>query len=209
MKTSISFLKSKYDRAEAIAKIMETDTDYIHVDMMDGIFVERSVLSISEVKDLLSNSKKLLDIHLMVAHPKNYINELAELNAKYITIHAEIQDDINELIDLIHSYGISAGIAINPESGVDSINDYLDNIEYVLIMGVDPGYGGQELKLESVKKIEELQSLREQYNYHYQISLDGGVNDKTRPLLNGLDIIVSGSYVCISDNYQEIINTLR
>ena len=145
----------------------------------------------------------------MVEHPKKYINELAKLNASYITIHVEIDDNINELIDLIHSYGINAGLAINPETSVLALNDYLDNIEYVLIMGVKPGYGGQELLSESVNKIQELRNLREKYNYHYKISLDGGVNGKTRKILNGLDIIVSGSYICESDNYQEKVDTLR
>ena len=209
MKTSVSFLKSKVSREETIKKITETDADYIHVDMMDGIFVERSVLTIDEVKSSLKNSTKPLDIHLMVAYPKEYINELSNLNVSYITIHAEITEELNELIDLIHSYGINAGIAINPDTDVSAIKSYLDNIEYVLIMGVTPGYGGQELMPVSVNKINELADLREQYNYHYKISFDGGVNNKTRKLLNGLDIIVSGSYVCEKDDFQEAINTLR
>ena len=209
MKTSISFLKSEVSREEAIKKISETDTDYIHVDMMDGIFVPRVVLPLDETIRLLKNSKKPLDIHLMVAHPAKYINELSKLNASFISIHAELDENINELIDLIHSYGINAGLAINPETEISSIQKYLDNIEYVLIMGVNPGYGGQELMIESVKKIDKLKSLREEFNYHYQISLDGGVTGNNRNLLEGLDVVVCGYYVCSSDDYQEAINTLR
>lgn len=209
MKTSISFLKSKVSKEEAIIKIMETDTDYIHVDMMDGIFVPRIVLPLDETTFLLKESKKPLDIHLMVAHPKEYINELSKLNVSIISVHAELDEDLNILIDLIHSYGINAGLAINPETDVESVLKYLDNVEYVLIMGVKPGYGGQELMIESVKKIDKLRALREQYNYHYQISLDGGVTGENRYLLDGLDVVVCGYYVCEKDDYQEAINTLR
>lgn len=209
MKTSVTFLKSKYSREETIKKIMETDVDYIHVDMMDGKFVPRTVLTIEEAKSCLSNSIKPLEIHLMVEHPNNYINELANLNVSYLTIHAEIDDDIDYLISLIHSYGINAGLALNPETKVEAINDYLDQIDYVLIMGVKPGYGGQALIPETINKISELKDLRERYNYHYKIALDGGVNNTNRHLLNDLDIVIAGSYICESDNYQDAINTLK
>lgn len=209
MKTSITFLKSKYERNETVARIMETDTDYIHVDIMDGIFVDRVVLSIEETKALFASSTKPLDIHLMCEHPKKYIEELSSLNVAYFTIHAEIKDDINELISLIHSLGISAGLAIKIETKVDDIIEYLDSIENVLIMGIIPGYGGQKLELSTIDKIDVLKNYREKYNYHYKISLDGGVNADTRKLLDNLDIIVAGSYICESENYQNTINTLR
>lgn len=209
MKTSITFLKSKYDRKTTVQKIMETDADYIHVDIMDGIFVDRVVLSIEETVELFSNSTKPLDIHLMCEHPREYIEALSNLNVAFFTIHAEIADDKRELISLIHEYGIGAGIAIKIETGVNDIGEYLDSLENVLIMGVTPGYGGQKLALSTVEKISELIQARDKYNYHYKISLDGGVNDNTRPLLDNLDIIVAGSYVCESDDYQTKINTLR
>lgn len=209
MKTSITFLKSNGTKAEAIALISETDTDYIHVDIMDGEFVQRTFLPITEVRELLTNSKKNLDIHLMVKHPQEYIEALSDLNVKYITIHVEIEDDIKELIKLIHSYGIGAGLAINPKTDINSLNPYLDNVEYVLIMGVTPGEGGQPLIPETIDRISYLRKIREDYNYHYKIALDGGVNGETRKLMDGLDIIVCGSYVCMSDNYQEKIDTLR
>lgn len=209
MKVSVTFLKSKYSKEETIKKITETDAEYIHVDMMDGVFVPRTVLPIDETIELLKNSKKPLDIHLMVANPTNYINEVSKLNASFISIHVELNEDINELIDLIHSYGINAGLAINPETSVDKLTPYLDNIEYIIIMGATPGYGGQPLQDVSVKKIGELKNLREKYNYHYKLSLDCGVNKETRPLLDDLDIVISGSYVCENDDYQSAINTLR
>lgn len=209
MRTSISFLKSNVSREETIERITLTDADYIHVDVMDGDFVERKVLDIDEVIKLLSKSRKSLDIHLMVSHPLEYITAFKNLNAQYITIHVEINDDVDDLIRLIHSYGIRAGIAINPDTEVTKIAKYLSHIDQVLIMGVNPGYGGQELIPACVDKIKELIDMRDNYNYHYFISLDGGVNEDTRKLLDGLDIIVSGSFVCMSDNYQSKINELK
>lgn len=209
MRTSISFLKSNDTREETINRIIATDANYIHVDVMDGEFVERKVLEIDEVVKLLSKSRKPLDIHLMVSHPLEYISAFKNLNAHYITIHSEIEDNIEDLIKLIHSYGIRAGLAINPSTEVIKISKYLTMIDQVLIMGVNPGYGGQELIPECVDKIKELIDMRENYNYHYLISLDGGVNGETRKLLDGLDIIVSGSFVCMSDDYQTKINELK
>ena len=209
MRTSISFLKSNDTREETINRIIATDANYIHVDVMDGEFVERKVLEIDEVVKLLSKSRKPLDIHLMVAHPLEYISAFKNLNAHYITIHSEIEDNIEDLIKLIHSYGIRAGLAINPSTEVIKISKYLTMIDQVLIMGVNPGYGGQELIPECVDKIKELIDMRDSYNYHYLISLDGGVNGENIKLLDGIDIIVSGSFVCMSDDYQTKINELK
>lgn len=209
MKISVTFLKSRYERPETIAKIEKTDADYIHVDIMDGEFVERTVLSIEETQKLFENTNKPLDIHLMCSHPKKYIEFLSNLNVAFITIHAEIEDDLRLLIDLIHSFGIRAGLSIKPDTPVSEIEKYLSVIDNVLIMGVNPGYGGQSLILSTVNKIEELKKLRNDKEYHYQISLDGGVNLETRKMLDDLDIVVAGSYICESIDYQKQIDTLR
>ena len=209
MKTSISFLKSKFSTEETLAEITKTDADYIHVDVMDGKFVERKVLEIPEVIRLLSKSEKVLDIHLMVEKPLEYITAFKNLNARYITIHIEIDDNIDNLIELIHSYGMRAGLALNPDTDIRKLNKYLDRIDYVLIMGVVPGAGGQSLIPSTVDKIRALNYIRDMYNYHYQIAFDGGVNGETRKLLDDLDIIISGSYVCMSDDYQATIDTLK
>lgn len=209
MKTAISFLKSKTTKAETIKLIENTDADYIHVDIMDGEFVTNKTLSINETNDLLNKTNKPLDIHLMVKHPKEYIEGLADLNAKFITIHVEIEDNISELISLIHSLGIRAGISLNPKTSVSSLFPYLGLVDNVLIMGVNPGVGGQKLIMDTTNKIKELDKIRSEYQYHYEISFDGGVNDETRKYLDGLDIIISGSFVCMSDNYQEKIDKLK
>ncbi len=210
MKISVSILKSKIPRSKCIEEVEKTDADFIHVDFMDNTFVKRSTFTKEEVLDLFKDSKKDLDIHLMVNHPKEYIDAFSTLKAcKYIIIHSEINHDISELIEYIHFKGKKAGIAINPYTKVDSIKQYLENVDYCLIMGVIPGYGGQELITSTTMKIDELIKIREELSYHFEISFDGGVNGDTIKLLDGLDIAVSGSYVCMSDNFQEKINSLR
>lgn len=209
MKTSISFLKSKKSIEDTIKELENTNTDYIHVDIMDGKFVDNTTLSVDETLSLFKDVNKPLDIHLMVESPKAYIDAFKDLKVEYITIHSELYEDIEELIDLIHSYGIKAGIAVNPDTSIEFIDKYLDKVEQVLIMGVYPGAGGQKLISDTLTKIDELAVLRADNTYRYVISLDGGVNQNTKSLLYGLDIIVSGSYVCMNDNYQEIINSLR
>lgn len=188
--------------------LQHTDTDYIHVDVMDGIFVKETTLSIDDVMRDMSASSKPLDIHLMVKEPNPYIDSFRYLNVENITIHSEI-DNAKKIVERIKNEGVKSGIAINPNTQVASILDILPIVDYVLIMGVEPGRGGQKLIPSTIDKIDELRKLRKKNNYSYKISLDGGVNEETRKLMAGLDVIVSGSYVCCSDNFQERIDSLR
>lgn len=208
-KTSITFLKHKTTIEDAIKEIENTDAEYIHVDVMDGKFVNNIFLTNEEASKILSNTLKPLDVHLMVEEPLEYIKLYSKFNTEYITIHVELNTDLNYLISIIKNYGIKAGLAINPDTSIEALYQYLDKIDYIIIMGVTPGAGGQKLIPETINKIRKLKELREENNYHYEISLDGGVNDSTRPLLNELDTIIVGSYVAMSDNFQETINTLR
>ena len=208
MKITVSFLKSPYDVKETISRIDKTDADFIHVDIMDGIFVSNKTLDTTECLEYLRDAKKPLDIHLMVKEPLSYIEALSVLNVKYLTVHIELED-VLPLITKIHSLNIKAGLAINPETPIEKLNPYLGGIDYIIVMGVHPGAGGQELIKETVDKVNALKILREQNNYHYEICLDGGVNLNTRPMLNNADVLVSGSYICMSDDYQASITSLR
>ena len=209
MKISVSFLKSKYNLYETIERIDNTDADFIHVDVMDGVFVPNICNSYNEVKNVLKCSKKNIDIHLMVDNPIEYIMDFKNTNPSIITIHAEINKNIDDLIDLIHSYGIKAGISIKPKTNVEDIIKYLSKIDNVLIMSVEPGMGGQKFLDSITYKIDILKKLRKDDNYNYQISIDGGINNDTVNKTNGVDIIVSGSYICESDDYQEKVNELK
>lgn len=203
MQISVSFLKSIHDQKTTINLIDNTDANYIHVDVMDGIFVENKTLSIEECTDLFSEVNKPLDVHLMVKNPLPYINYFKNLNPEFITIHVEI-DRINEMIDLIKSYGIRVGIAINPETNVSVLDKYFDKVDLINVMSVHPGKGGQEFMMDSIDKINYIKD-----NSNLLIEVDGGVNDISRKYLNDVSILVSGSYICMSDNYQEKINSLR
>ena len=209
MKVTVSVLKSKLDNKETIKKVGKTDADYIHVDVMDGQFIPHHSLSIYEVNNLFENCKKQLDIHLMVDDVKTHIDAFKHLNVHSFIFHVETKQNIEELIEYVHSNNIKVGLAINPETQTDSLLPYLSELDSILIMGVTPGLGGQKLIKETVDKAFVLKGLKSKFNYHYEIGIDGGVNLETRPLLNDCDYLISGSYVCMSDNYQEKIDSLR
>lgn len=207
MKIAVSFLKSNIDLKSTLKKIENTNADFIHVDIMDGIFVTEKTNDASFFYNNLKDIKKPLDIHLMVENPKESIDILKNLNPEFITIHSEIPN-CEEYINLIHSYNIKTGIAINPNTRVGNIS-YLEKLDYILVMGVNPGKGNQKIILETTRKLEVLNNLRKNNNYKYLISFDGGVNEDTRKYLDYADILVSGSFICMSDNYQEKIDLLR
>lgn len=204
MKVAVSFIKSLYDEKKTIELIDSTSADYIHVDIMDGEFVSTKNYDFSDIKAFMEGINKLLDVHLMVRHPLDYIKDYASLNTKQIIFHAEADDDIYETINEIHSYGIKAGLAINPDTPVKQIEKYLDLVDTVLVMSVYPGKGGQKFIPESSDKIKELNNYSD-----FLIEVDGGVNKDTIDLTIGADMVVSGSYVCESQDYEKAIESLR
>ena len=209
MKVAVSFLKSKYDLEKTIKLINDTDSDYVHVDVMDGIFVENKTSEYNEIRNGLTKCNKELDVHLMVKDPIKYIMEYKNINPKYITLHCEINKSIEDLIDLIKSYNIGVGLSIKPRTSIESIENYLYKLDNVLIMSVEPGKGGQKFDESILYKIEVLKKLREENGYHYDISIDGGINKDTINKVREVDFVISGSFICMSDNYQERINELR
>lgn len=204
MKIAVSFIKSKYDDITTIQKIDETSADYLHVDIMDGKFAGQKNYSVEDIINLAKHTSKLLDIHLMVLNPESYIEGLVQLSVKCITFHVEATDKVNEIIDLIHSYGIKAGISLNPETSVEKIKPYLDRIDEVLIMTVHPGKGGQTFIEEMTKKIDKLNNLGD-----YILAVDGGINAETIKLVKKADMAISGSFICESNDYEKSIEILR
>ena len=205
LKVSVSFIKNKYNNEKkTIEEINYTSADYIHVDIMDGKFVENKNYDINEVSLFLRENVKPLDVHLMCYDLEKYIVEYADLMPEFITFHLEATDKVDEIIDMIHSYGIKCGISIKPNTSVKELLPYLDKIELVLIMSVEPGKGGQKFLHIAIDKINELRKI----NRNVIISVDGGINEETVKLVNS-DMVVSGSYVCMSENFEEKINKLK
>ena len=212
MKVGVSFINSDYPLEETIQKIDESCADYIHVDMMDGIFVPNKNYEIADLKKMFKNTKKPLDVHLMVCSPNKYVRDIAKLpNVEYIVIHYESHRRPIDVINMIRHTGKKVGIAINPETKVSHIVPLLNHIDEVLVMSVKPGAGGQKFMEDVLYKVETLKELREENNYKYIINIDGGVNADTVSLAKeaGVDMVVSGSYVCKSNSYDERINILK
>lgn len=210
MKISVSFLSSDYSFKETISRINNTSCDYIHIDYMDGKFVNNKSMTFNEIRNGLKETNKPLDVHLMVNNPSSLINEFGLLNTSYITIHYEIKNFI-KYINEIKNIGIKSGLAINPETNIKDIEEYLADIDLVLVMSVNPGMGGQTFIDDTINKIKELDEIRKNNNYNFEISVDGGINNETILKLKELeiDIIVSGSYICKSNNYEEKIQKLK
>ena len=207
---SASFLTSK-DIPNTLTKLNNTDVDYIHVDVMDGKYVENKSLPFKEMRHIYKFTDKRLDVHLMVESPSKYIIDYASLNTEYITIHLDTKEDTLTNLKLIKSYGIKAGLALNPSDKVESLIPYLPYIDLILVMGVIPGMGGQKFIDKTIDKLKELKVLKKEYkDFNFKISIDGGITNLVAKKIYRLtDIIVSGNYITSSDDYQKQINSLR
>lgn len=212
MKVGVSFISSDYDLETTISKIDESSADYIHVDMMDGVFVENSNFTVQDLKKMFKNTKKKLDVHMMVCSPNKYVKDFAKMpNVEYLTLHCESHRRPIDVINMIRHTPLKVGLAINPETKVSHIVPLLNHLDQVLVMSVKPGKGGQKFMEDILYKIEALKELREQNGYHYVINVDGGINEETAKLVKeaGADMVVSGSYVCKSEDFNQRIESVR
>lgn len=213
MEVSASILSNEYKSKELVSKFNQTDVDYIHLDIMDGKFVENKTWSISEIKKILTNNTKKLDVHLMVKNPYKFIMEYALLDVEYITFHYEATKNnkkINELIEKTKELGIKVGLSINPNTNVNEIEEFLPKLDLILVMSVYPGESGQTFIKSVLYKIDILDKLRKEKNYNFKIEVDGGINNEN--VLNlkekNVDIVVSASFIQ-DGNIKEKIASLR
>lgn len=206
---STSILTIKENLKENIQKLDSTRTDFLHIDVMDGMFVPNNSVAIDVYEELLKDISTPLDVHLMVKNVKDYIDLYAKLNPLIITFHYEAVSTPLEIIDYIKSLNIKVGMSIKPSTKVEEIVDLLPYLDLVLVMSVEPGYGGQEFIYDSHIKINELDKIRKEKNYAYLIEVDGGVNDITSKLCKNADILVVGSFITDSENYQLQIEKIR
>lgn len=206
MQISTSILNSD-KRVEAVSKLNHTNTSYIHIDVMDGKFVADTQFNkINEINAINIVSKYPLDIHLMVENPIEYVNKLNNMNIEFITFHIEVEKDINKLIEQIKEKKYKVGIAVKPNTEINKLKPYLDKIDMILIMSVEPGKGGQPFIPTTTNRIKEVKELIKGKNI--LIEVDGGINDETIIKVQDANIVVVGSYIINSDNYQHQIKKL-
>ena len=208
MKVAVSYLKSTLSTEKTIEKITETSADYIHVDLMDGLFVPKKNDDLEYHINLLQNQTKPLDIHLMMIDPIESIKKLQILQPTTITVHLEIPK-LKESLELLDTLKIGKGIAVNPETDIEKITPYLKEINEVLLMSVHPGAGGQTFMPSVVPKITWLKNYRKTHNLQFTIAVDGGINDQTISAIKDVDLVISGSFICESDDYEQQITKLR
>lgn len=194
-----------------IRAVENAGADWIHVDIMDGHFVPNLSYGPKIVRTLRKATKLPLDVHLMISNPQSFIERFAEAGADNITVHCEVTTPVPQLFDITKSFGKSFGVSVKPETSMDVIADYMDLIDILLIMTVNPGFGGQEFIDDVVPKISEARRLKEENGYHYIIEVDGGLNDRTvkTTVANGATMIVAGNYIFASKDYKKTIKSLR
>ena len=185
-----------------IKKLEEGGADLIHVDVMDGHFVPNLTIGPPVIKNLRKYTKLPFDVHLMISPVHKYIQNYAEAGADIITIHPEATQNLKDSIKLIKSFGKRVGISLNPKTSISTLIDEIENIDLILVMSVNPGFGGQKFMHEVLDKIKELKNIREKNHYKFVIEVDGGIdfsNSKTI-LEAGADILVSGTTVFKENN---------
>lgn len=213
VKVAPSVLSANFYELQKEIKSMESiQADWIHYDVMDGHFVPNISFGYSILNDISKNTNLFLDVHLMITHPKKYVDEFIKANASLITFHIEAlenEEKTFELIKHIKESNVLVGISIKPNTKVEEIIKYLDAIDLVLVMSVEPGFGGQSFIESSLDKIKQLNELKK--NYQFLIEVDGGINDVTgRQCVNaGADVLVAGSYIFKAQDRKKAIDLLR
>ena len=212
IKISPSILSADFAKlGEELTNISKAGADYIHIDVMDGSFVPNITIGNEVVKALRPFSALPFDVHLMINNPDNHVKAFAEAGADIITIHAEASTHLDRSISLIKSFGKKAGVSIVPSTNEDVLDYILDKVDLILVMTVNPGFGGQKFLNSQLKKITNIRNKVTQSGRNIDLQVDGGINPETAKLVieAGADVLVSGSYIFKSGNYQEAISKLK
>lgn len=191
--------------------INESEADWLHMDVMDGVFVPNISFGFPVIQAVSKACKKPLDVHLMIVHPENYIEQTAKAGAMMMTVHYEASLHLNRTLNAIHAAGLKAGVALNPSTPVSVLEDIILDADLILIMSVNPGFSGQKFIENTYKKITQLKQLIKSSGSHALIEVDGGVQNETAPKLveAGADVLVSGNYVFKSADPKATIHSLK
>ncbi len=212
MLVSPSILASDFSRlAQEVKSIEEAGADLVHIDVMDGIFVPNITLGAPVISCLKDKTSLPFDVHLMIHEPKRYIKDFAEAGADIITFHTEATNDVAGTIAEIKKYGCKPAISIKPDTNVNVVYPYLDDVYMVLVMTVEPGFGGQSFMPKTLLKIKKIRDAANAKNLDLRIQVDGGIDKKTAPaaVLSGADVLVAGSYIFKSADRKAAIDTLK
>lgn len=209
---SPSLLAADYTNlGKEIDMINNSNADWLHCDIMDGVFVPNISFGFSVLEPIGKICKKPLDVHLMIVNPDQYIDKFHKAGAEWLTVHYEACPHLHRTIQQIKSKGMKAGVALNPATPVNVLEDILHDCDMVLIMSVNPGFGGQKFIEHSIEKIKKLKAMINERGCNTLIQVDGGVNMETgRRLVDaGVDVLVAGSFVFQAENPNECINGLK
>ena len=194
-----------------IDMINQSEAEWLHLDVMDGVFVPNISFGFPVLEAVASRCRKALDVHYMVVHPEQYISRTAKLGVMMMNVHYEACIHLHRTIQAIHDAGMKAGVTLNPSTPVSTLEDIIEDVDMVLLMSVNPGFGGQKFIENTISKVSRLKTMIAESGSKALIEVDGGVQAETAPRLvkAGVDVLVSGSYVFKSSDPMAIIKVLR